>query len=125
MTKTLLTVTAVFEIATGLALIAWPSAVIDLVLGPSFAPQPAVARVAGGVLLVLGVGCWLTRDDGESRSGRRMVATMLTYNIAVAVVLAIAGIGFKFVGVALWPAVLAHAVLAAFCIASLRRKQLS
>ena len=123
MTKTLLTVTAVFEVATGLALIAWPSAVIEFVLGPSFASQPAVARVGGGVLLVLGIGCWLTRDDGESPSGRRMVATMLTYNIAVAVALAIAGIGFGLVGAALWPAVLAHAVLATFCVASLRRKQ--
>jgi hypothetical protein len=125
MTKALLIVTAIFEVATGLALIAWPSELLALVLGPSFVGSPAGARIAGGVLLALGVGCWLTRDDGEKPNGRRLITTMLAYNIAVALALAIAAIGFKLTGALLWPAVVAHAVLAAFCVTSLRRKTIS
>ena len=78
------------------------------------------ARVAGAVLLILGIACWLKREAGHLPAGRRLVATLLTYNIAVAAVLAIAGVRYGSAGIALWPVVAAHAALAAWCAVSLR-----
>jgi hypothetical protein len=50
-----------------------------------------------------------------------LVAAMLLYNIATVTVLAFAGIGFGLHGVALWPAVVLHAVMAVWCVTCLRR----
>jgi hypothetical protein len=46
---------------------------------------------------------------------------MLLYNLVTVSVLAFAGIGLKLHGVALWPAVVLHAVMAVWCIGGLRR----
>jgi hypothetical protein len=123
MTRLLLIVTAVFEAATGLLLMVWPSGVLALLFGPVTATPlgPGGARVAGVVLLSLGVACWFARDHGQRAAGRRMITTMLAYNVAVAAVLAAAGIHYAPVGIALWPAVIAHCLLAVWCVASLRR----
>jgi hypothetical protein len=123
MTRLLLIVTAVFEAVTGLALMIWPSRVLMLLFGPATAAPlgPGGARVAGVVLFALGVACWFTRKHGLRPAGRRMVATMLSYNLAVAAVLAAAGIHYAPVGIALWPAVIAHCALAVWCAASLRQ----
>ncbi len=123
MTKALLILTAIFEAATGVLLIIWPSEVLALLFGPATAAPlgPGGARVAGVVLLALGVACWLSRDRAQTPAGNRMVATMLAYNVAVAAVLAAAGIRYAPVGIALWPAVIAHCALAVWCASSLRR----
>ena len=123
MTRLLLVVTAAFETATGLLLMIWPSGVLALLFGPATAAPlgPDGARVAGVVLLALGVACWFARQHEDKPAGRRMLATMLTYNVAVAAVLAAAGVRYAPVGIALWPAVIAHCALAVWCVASLRR----
>jgi hypothetical protein len=46
---------------------------------------------------------------------------MLLYNLVTVSVLAFAGIGLKLHCVALWPAVVLHAVFAVWCIGGLRR----
>ncbi len=74
-----------------------------------------VARVGGAGLLALGVACWFARGDTQSRAARGLVAAMLLYDVAAAGVLAFAGIGFGLQGVALWPAVVLHAVMAVWC----------
>jgi hypothetical protein len=123
MTRLLLIVTAAFEAATGLLLMFWPSEVLELLFGPATAAPlgPGGARIAGVALLALGVACWLTRDTGAKPSGKRMITTMLAYNVAVAAVLAAAGIHYAPVGIALWPAVIVHCVLAVWCVTSLRQ----
>jgi hypothetical protein len=123
MTRTLLTLTAIFEAATGLLLMIWPSEVLALLFGPNPAVPlgPTGARVAGVVLLFLGFACWFTRDHGQRESGKRMVATMLTYNVAVAAALAAIGVRYGQHGIVLWLAVIAHVALAVWCVASLRR----
>ena len=119
----LLKLTALIEAATGFGLIVIPSVVVRLLLGSPL-DTPAVVtlgRVAGAALLALGVACWLARDDTQSRTARGLVVAMLMYNLVATAVLAFAGIGLGLHGVALWPAVVLHAAMGAWCVACLRR----
>jgi hypothetical protein len=119
----LLKLTALIEAATGLGLIATPSIVVRLLLGSPLDTSAAVmlGRVAGTALLALGVACWLARDDTQSRAARGLVVTILLYNVSVATLLAFAGVGLGLHGLALWPAVILHAVMAVWCTACLGR----
>ena len=119
----LLKLTAIIEAAAGLALMVVPSVVVRLLLGSELDAPTAVmlGRVAGAALLALGVACWLARGDTQSRAARGLVAAMFLYNVATVAVLAFVGIGFGLQGVALWPAVVLHAVMAVWCVACLRR----
>ena len=122
MMKRFLTLTAIIEAATGLALIAVPAIVVRLLLGVEISGASIpLGRVAGAALLALGVACWLARDDRQSRATRGLVVAMLIYNLVATAVLAFAGIGLGFVGIALWPAVVLHAAMAVWCVACLRR----
>ncbi|HKB98210.1 MAG TPA: hypothetical protein VKD23_05435 [Terriglobales bacterium] len=125
--KTLHTATAVIELGAGLALLCFPSATVALLVGAPLETAPAltVARVGGAGLLALGVACWLSRGDTQSRAAKGLIAAMLLYNIAAAGVLAFAGLGFGLHGVALWPAVVLHAVMSVWCVAWLWRSPLN
>ena len=122
--KTLLTATAAIEFGAGLALLCSPSAMVVFLVGaPLDAPAAeTVARVGGAGLLALSVACWLARADANSRAAKGLVAAMLLYNIATVAILAYAGIGLGLYGVALWPGVALHAVMAAWCVECLRRR---
>jgi hypothetical protein len=110
--KRLHTMTAIIEAATGLALLVVPAIVVKLLLGAEISGAAIpLGRVAGVALLALGVACWLARGDTQSRAARGLLKAMLTYNLGVAVVLAVAGIQSHPVGIALWPAVVLHAVM--------------
>src|SRR6266436_1875229 len=122
--KTLHTVTAVIELGAGLALLCCPLATVTLLVGGAPPDAPAaltVARVGGAGLLALGVACWLARGDTQSRAAKGLIAAMLLYDIAAAGVLAFAGLGFGLHGVALWPAVVLHAVMSVWRVTCLRR----
>ena len=121
--KSLYTATAVVELGAGLALLCFPSATVMLLVGAPLEAAPAltVGRVGGAGLLALGVACWLARDDTQSRAARGLIAAMSLYNVAAVVVLAFAGIGFGLHGVALWPAVVLHAMMTVWCFEWLRR----
>jgi hypothetical protein len=100
--KKLLVLAAVGEVATGLALLVFPSLVGRLLLGEDIAGIAIpVARVAGIALVALGIACW----PGPARVG------MLIYSAAVAVYLACIGFVGDTVGVLLWPAVVLHVIL--------------
>src|SRR5882757_10225283 len=121
MMKRFLTLTAILEGATGLALIAVPVMVVQLLLGAEISGASIpLGRVAGAALLALGVACWLARDDTQSRAAGGLVVAMLMYNIPATAVLAFADIGLGLHGVALWPAVVLHAAMAVWCVACLR-----
>lgn len=120
--KVLLVVTAASEAATGLALLLLPSMVVSLLLGATLdTPSGSVvARVAGAALLALGTACWLARNDQQSGAAKGLVAALLLYNAATIAVLVYAAYGLALSGIGLWPAIIVHAVLAAWCVACLR-----
>jgi hypothetical protein len=125
--KTLLTVTAAVETATGLALLGLPSLVVSLLLGGSLDTPAAlvVARVTGAALLALGVACWLARNDEKSGAAVGLVTAMTLYNVAAVSVFVYASAGLGLSGIGLWPAVILHAALAIWCIACLRTQQVN
>jgi len=109
------------EARAGLALLSVPSAAAKLLLGaPLEAPDAiTIARLGGAGLLTLGVAFWLARGDTQSGAARGLVAAVVVYNHGAVVILGAAGLQSQSVGIALWPAVVLHAVMTAWCIASL------
>ena len=102
--KNLLIVSAVAEIATGVALMVTPSLVGRLLLGAELTGVSAViGRVTGIALIALGVACW---------PGTTALCGMLTYSALATAYLAYLGIRGEWVGSLLWPAVVLHAVMA-------------
>jgi hypothetical protein len=124
--KPLLSVMGVAEGATGLALLVAPSMLVELLLGAvvDMAAGVTVTRVAGMALLSLGIACWLARADAASRAARGLVAAMLLYNVAVVAILVLARMRLGLFGIGFWPVVLAHAGLAAWCVACLSTQAL-
>jgi len=116
--KNLLVVTAVIEAATGLALLLSPPLIAALLLGASLDTSAAlvVGRVAGAALLSLGAACWLGRND---RGAGGLIVALLFYNAATVAVLVHANMGLSLSGIGLWPAVVLHAAMAAWCISCL------
>ena len=105
--KKVLALTAVTEVATGVALLIVPSRVGQVLFGVELTGLAStVARVTGIALIGLGVACW----PGPPRAG------MLTYNAAVSLYLAYVGFAGGLTGILLWPAVVLHAILTALLI---------
>jgi len=105
-----LPISAVIEVATGLALLAVPSLVGQLLLGHELSGIAIpVARVAGIALIALGLACCPGRDKGNLS---RALRAMLFYNPLVALYLAYLGIAGQGTGPLLWPAVGLHTLIA-------------
>jgi hypothetical protein len=101
--KKALTVAAVLEVATGVALLIVPSLVGRLLFGEEFTGIVIpVARVLGIALLALGVGCW---------PGSTALCGMLTYSGLVTLYLLYLAIRGEWVGPLLWPVVALHGIL--------------
>jgi hypothetical protein len=117
-----LRITAVGEGVTGLFLLLWPAVPLALLLGvPVAAPESLlVSRVAGTAVLAIGVTSGLAYGDGGSLALRAVLVGILLYDLAVAVVLTYAGLRLHLAGILLWPAVVAHAGLAIWCVGCLR-----
>jgi hypothetical protein len=125
--KALQTASAVIELGAGLALLCFPSIVVELLVGaPLEAPAAlTVARVGGAGLFALGVGCWIARSDAQSRAAKGLVAALLLYDVAAVVILVSADIGFGLRGIGLWPAVVLHAVMTVWCVIDLLRNPIT
>jgi hypothetical protein len=121
--KQLLAVTALIELGTGLAILVVPAVVVQLLLGAGISGAAIpLWRLTGVALLALGIACWLARGDTESRAARGLVAAILVYNFGAVGVLAAAINQSHTVGIALWPVVILHAVMAIWCVSLLFRK---
>ena len=107
----MLRVSAIVELATGCALLAIPSVVIQALIGsPSDQVGWIVARILGGALLALGVAGMLTRGESPERG---VVLAFIVYDTSTTLVLAWAGAAGTADGWLLWPVVGLHAILAA------------
>jgi hypothetical protein len=125
--KLLLIITAVLEAATGLALFVMPSAVVSLLVGvPLDTPAGLVAgHIAGAALVALAVACWQARNGERGGPSTGVVQAMLLYNFTATAVLAYAGTRLELRSRLLWPAIVLHLGLGAWCLLNLwftRRK---
>lgn len=103
-----LALSAIAEIATGIALVLAPAFVVTNLLAPvTSALIIPIARVAGVALIALGLACWA----GWNRVGDGAFRALLTYNLLVAAYLAFLGTARHLGGVLLWPTVALHALV--------------
>jgi len=106
----LLTLTAIIEAATGLALVTVPSIVVRLLIGGEISGAGIpLSRVGGIGLLSLGMACWPGRDPTGSTAPA--LRGMLTYNSLATFYFLSLGIGGEWVGPLLWPAAGLHGIL--------------
>lgn len=120
--KSLLTITALFEGFTGLALAIVPSMLASILLGTSLTDQSSIliARLAGAALTTIAIACWLSRNDTQPSV---MVKAMLVYNIFSISLLVYAALFERIAGPGLWSAVLVHLVLLVWCFSSLWKRE--
>jgi hypothetical protein len=105
--RKVLILVAVAEAVTGVGLLIVPSLVAELLFGEQLVGLAIpVARVTGIALFALGAACW----PGPPALG------MLIYTAAVGLYLAYVGIADGLDGALLWPAIVAHAILAALLV---------
>jgi hypothetical protein len=101
----LLALTAVGEMALGLVLLVHPPVVVRLLFGAELAGIGTVmGRVAGIVLIALGVAC---QHGGAAQA----LWGMVTYSALVTLYLAYLGLDGTWSGGLLWPTVALHGVL--------------
>ena len=120
--KAFVGITAIGEGLTELALLALPAVLLALLLGTrATAPETLfVARVAGVALIAIGTARGLATADDGSPAMRAVLISILVYDGLVAIVLAYAGLALGLGGVLLWPAVVAHIILAIWGVCGLR-----
>jgi hypothetical protein len=110
--RRMLVVAAVVEVATGMALLVVPSLVGLVLLGEELTGVAiSVARVTGIALIGLAVACW---------PGPPIVG-MSIYSAGVALYLAYVGLTGGRSAMLLWPAVVAHVILAGLLVLTARR----
>jgi hypothetical protein len=117
----LLIAMGIVELLTGLGLIAVPSLVASLLLGTALEGEVVfiIAHICGAGLLSLGIACLLASADAGARAAVGLVVAMVFYNTIATGLLWHALMGLKMTGILLWPAILVHAALLVWCIASL------
>jgi hypothetical protein len=122
-TRWLLIVTALVEGGAGVALLAVPSGVVEMLLGVELYAGSGfvLGRILGAALVGLAVACGPAGDGGRGRPVG-LLGGLLVYNVAVPVLLLSAAVGAPRQGVALWPACALHATLAVWCVACLVRR---
>ncbi len=120
--KTLLSITAVFECLTGIALIAIPSTIVPMLLGIPFDDDSlhVIAGITGAALISIGIVCWLLRNSGASALA--VVKSVLFYNVAGTLILLYALLGLNMSAIGLWPVTIIHFALGIWCLVVLLRK---
>ncbi len=113
-TRLLFNSSAIVEVLTGLALLAAPLLVIELLLGDGLGPTGvAVTRVLGVGLLSVGVAGWESPGQDTRLAPR---AGLCVYNVGAAIVFVILGTTGGMTGLLLWPAAVLHALIGALML---------
>ena len=118
--KLFLKITGVVEAITGFGLVIIPSLIITILLGTKLTDKAALipGRLAGAALITISIACYFLKGDSQSYL---MVKAMLVYNIFSTALLVYASLVVGISGPGLWPAVLLHSGLLAWCILLLKR----
>lgn len=103
--KTVLALAAAAAAATGTVLVAYSPILVRLFGADIGGAGEVMSRIAGIALVGPGVACW---PDGSTRPA---LHGMRTYGILAVLYLVYVGVRGEWVGVLLWPAVAAHALL--------------
>ncbi len=112
--RRLLVFTVAFEAAAGLALVVLPGVACWLVFGAaSDGAGQAAARLAGIALAALAMSCWPAEGARWPQRG------MLAYNVLATILLVSIGSAGQAVGWLLWPAAVAHGVIAVLLAAAM------
>ncbi len=79
----------IVELPIGLLLLIIPAFISHQLLGveTSSVFENTIARVAGVAITSLAISCWLSRNNTKIDSQRPVIAAMLFYNLAVAILL--------------------------------------
>ena len=125
--KLLLIIAAVIEAVAGVTLLLMPAVAVSALLGAALdtATGLVAGRIAGAALVALAIACWQARNGERENSATGVVAAMSFYNFAAAMVLVYAGIRLDLRSALLWPAIVLHLGLGAWCVMTLwftRRK---
>lgn len=125
--KLLLIVSAVIEMAAGIALLVLPTLTVSMLLGvPLDTPAGLVAgRIAGAALIGLAIACWQARNGERGSPATGVVHAILFYNFAATAALVYAGVRLQLHSALLWPAIILHVGLGSWCLLDLwitRRK---
>ena len=118
--KKVLAFVAAAEAITGLIVIVWPSVCVHLLFAEEASgPGIGMSRLAGVALIGLGIACW------PGKSAVQQLYGMFAYSTLA--LLYLIHIGFRgiAVGVLLWPAVVAHAILSVLLARALFKKATS
>jgi hypothetical protein len=125
--KLLLVIAAAIEAVAGLALLLKPTVAVSALLGAplDIATGLVAGRIAGAALVGLAIACWQARNGERGNSATSVVEAMSFYNFAAAIVLVYAGTRLDLRSALLWPAIVLHLCLGAWCVMTLwvtRRK---
>jgi hypothetical protein len=120
--KLLLSITAVFECLTGIALIAVPSIVVPLLIGIPFEDDSlhVISGFTGAALVSIGMACWLYRNSGIN--ALPLVKSVLFYNVTGTFILLYAILVLNMSALGLWPVTIIHLAMGIWCLFVLRRK---
>jgi hypothetical protein len=98
------------EVVTGAGLVVAPSLLASLLFGSEMnASGDLVGRISGLVMVCLALGCWPRSLDGEDRQA---IPPLLALSLLATIYLIYVGTRGVNVGVLLWPAAVAHLILA-------------
>lgn len=119
--KLLLIIAALIEAVAGLTLLLIPTVAVSALLGvPLDTPTGLVAgRIAGAALVALAIACWQARNGERGSPATGVVEAMSFYNFAGAIVLVYAGTRVDLHSPLLWPAIVLHLGLGAWCVLQL------
>ena len=125
--KLLLIIAAVIEAVAGVALLLMPAVAVSALLGAALdtASGLVAGRIAGAALVALAIACWQARNGERGSPAMGVVEAMSFYNFAAAMVLVYAGTRLDLRSALLWPAIVLHLGLGAWCLLQLwftRRK---
>lgn len=128
--KLLLMIAAVIEALAGVALLLIPTVAVSALLGAPLdtATGSVAARIAGAALVALAIACWQARNGERGSPSTGVIEAMSFYNFAAAMVLVYAGTRLDLRSRLLWPAIVLHLGLGAWCVLQLwfsRRKNIT